>query len=1656
MSLKRQLVKIIKIFSKQIRKYSLFRVKKQINWLLRTLFLSKRRRSSVNAGFVLPTVAMVALVVVLLTTAILFRSFDRSKNASNVRVNEVVLNAATPAIDRARAKIDALLEDPTLPRGTPSDSALYDALTKNKYSLGDEIRLKLAEDFNGTSGIQTSTTLENDETLKSAWKYAVDTDNNGKKDTFTLYGIYFRTPTRNASTGQFNRKRNGLEARTPPMDNALTNTQCSNAAGFSTLVGNSSWYQLQSGNLGKSFFVYTVNVPITQAAYNAITTNQSQYEPYKGNKSVAALEFQQDRSRVPLANNAVWFENDLEIIVGSTDLLLNGRIHTNGNLLVGRGTGSLVLRQVSSQTSCFYNQENGLISVGGNVGTGNVNQTTNQSSVTVDLYRGFGTTPVASQISSTEKSTSSNGGSQIGFNDTAYNQRIAQMKISGLAACTACQSATTANAVVTAVNASGYPDDVKRNVAAKVKTGDAADTAKNVLSDEVEIYLRNRTRRVPFAEAASTYTAINASLTPQATWREPINSSNQLTGTTITLNETRLSATYPTFQKQKGTQLYLGDRTFVGNNLPARWLLNGQYVGSDGKDFVKNSSGNGINWNEPPSPDPAQNQKRWRNTQIQAIADLGISDRNGFWEEKAAENPINDLDSVGGVRIVTGAGIYVDSPNLDGTTTGASYNRSTYSFLPNPPAPVVTTGGIIPVWPDNMPMSSQASPTLKGDLLMRATAVYHYKVDYGIDQEPIACVSSYYDPTDATTSKNKTGLTVTPPPPATPTTVNLPWNAAAGGKSNNGIVYAYPGRSTFTTNKTLLERQAKLKFPNGRLANEPLKKALDKIGTGTTVPSTGLQLSHYSAIDTALCAISILNNEAGFATTLTNKPPHGAIKEATFLDAREAKQISASSASTNYDLDLEQRQPLEVRVTDIDLSELRGTVIATSEYLLPYSGIIYATREDALRDDSDTTSESELLSPTDFKLDPTRRPNGIRLINGKTLARKTSTDNNAYFAKEKGLILVTNLPAYIKGEFNLHIPSLTSTTELEEFTEKEPATNFYLRTTAETRFACRRNRGGCPTTNSGDYWRPATLIADSMTLLSGGYVDGVRRDGDYNLNNNTGIPINGNLDFSNLTYATISALDDTKRKRLQNGFVENYFATNASWWQTSGFPKTDAGSYARNGVTPIQRRIDDYPMYVMEICRKELIDQCTPSDWVVGFDTNGDSDLDDTFVWGDLNSDGDTDDPGETIVEKDIKTYQLGKAIITAYGSNIAGGDNILNLPNSELSWSTGFITPTTPTNTFNRNIRQRLGAGDTGGEVPLPVPNKPSGPLVAADRLYPRRVAFARNDTNQLVETTAGIYQPMGIGCPLDTTGNTFAKNGCLYAAGTLTAGTNYGLTGDSALWFRTTNSTTNPGDLTTTAVTYASDKPLFYYPPIDADNDGIPDLDGQPRLIPVLQIHRATGNAGVNQASVRTDAATVAGGDDFRANWLQIPTPSTGTTFNATFVLGNSPSRPEEVSAGLQNLVRFSEDWRNVTAKISGSFIQLKRSTYSTAPIAPILDARTSTIASATDNLSLFDYALDNYPTQNSDGVLPSYSPPDRQWGFDVGLLSEQPDLFAQRFTLPSTGRPNEFFREVGRDDVWVKTLLCAGQPASGVTYTAAVPSEYRPSGCPSIPND
>ena len=159
---------------------------------------------------------------------------------------------------------------------------------------------------------------------------------------------------------------------------------------------------------------------------------------------------------------------------------------------------------------------------------------------------------------------------------------------------------------------------------------------------------------------------------------------------------------------------------------------------------------------------------------------------------------------------------------------------------------------------------------------------------------------------------------------------------------------------------------------------------------------------------------------------------------------------------------------MAVRVADLDLK----TLIADG--LIPAGDgvIVYASREDAV---ADTT-------PTDFLPDPNRRPHGFRLRNGEDLS------NNK--ARTGGLTFVTNNSAYIMGNFNLH--STNGTDRIEEFTatlgdNAWGTANFYTNRTSGT-----LNSNFARTAT--DTWRPAEILADAITILSGTFKDGAVED----------------------------------------------------------------------------------------------------------------------------------------------------------------------------------------------------------------------------------------------------------------------------------------------------------------------------------------------------------------------------------------------------------------------------------------------------------------------------------------------------------------------------------------------------------------------------------
>ncbi|NEQ74542.1 MAG: hypothetical protein F6K23_16765 [Okeania sp. SIO2C9] len=1605
---------VIRLF-KRISQYSKTITRELIRLIL--LRKSKARSHPTQSqlsgvgGFVLPTVTMVLLVVVLLSIAILLRSFDRAEVARTNVVNRTTLEAALPAIDRARAKIDALFADSTLPRTTPEDLDLYNALKQTRYNFADETRLKLAYDFDGTAGFtaeeSSDAIIDDNEDVRTAWRFPVDTDNDGQYDTFTLYAILFRNPPTQGV--QQSRIRNPLEARSLPqtLDGGI-NPACAAAPEAS-----GDWYKYTGeGVIKKSFFVYTVNVPLTAQQATALGLN---YEV--GRSGFSALELQQDRNRIPLNNNAVWFEGDIELS-NVSNFNLNGRVFTNSNLLVagpGFTTGNIKFYQVSDPQSCYYLEENSKIIVAGNVANNDIVNDTDGGKV--EVHRFLEDAAPAGQgnandgINGTNKSTNSTGGRDVGNNVDAYNRRIgtlvdeAETFLSG-----------------SVVNA---PQQVADNYTSRISDPSETASPEDILKEEIELYFKERIRKVPYAEVAFGADPLGtppvldtSSFTPNDdSWMEVYEDN-------FTLQQ--LAATDP--EQLDGEENFIGDRVVVGNGLPERWFDGSNFQTQDDEQTIVPN----VNWLNPDGSDSGT--IRTRQSQVTNLPDLGSTNRDGFWEKEAAKQPSTG-SATGGVRIITGAGIYIDGEPLASGTGQREDDNGTVtadekSFLPAPPtvANLTAQGLTIPaaigtateqvVWPDSMPMwedtnedgvpnfdtADPANTDLKGDLQMRATVVYHYlnsdaePGELQVDQEPSHCVSSYYDPSTPLTARNQTGLPDVSGGIDTDGdgiiniladgTTPTPVIGSNDGLSNNGVVYPFPGR---TIDRDILDRQASMVFPNGRLVNQPLRTALEHIDGGED-----LTFADYGAIDSAVCSLAILDgtigppneNSGGFSIT------HGTIKETTFLDGREVKslnrleddpdtatvdesQIYAADTIADlrgtytpsgndkvntgtYTLPLEHRQPQELRVTDLDLELMRTLTVGTGtgagpdndqEYLLPNSGIIYATRDDALPDLSDAmdpnnpTSTNESTSPTDFILDPSAKPNGIRLINGSYLDRGSGND---YRYVEKGLILVTNLPAYLRadgnGGFNLH----TGGEEFNAALNTDPGifwNNFYTRGASglNNNFACRNSEPGC---GGGDRWRTATVIADAMTVISNDFKDGFRNQGDFDLRNNAG----------NIIW---EPGQPTERKlvelRLNNGFWYNNFVTSADWG--TQFPAVaDRNSYLTNGVTPIQRRANNFPEYLMEVCTKLPVSECGDGDWDVMIDGNADGIF------------RDSDDARDK-------------------ASSISSTVNLLS---------------------------------GTTAQAAAP----------GLER-YARRVAFWRNGSNELLQdddttpvTTANELVPLVI-----SGGTTIQK--LPYSSGNVPAGVN------GALWFHTTNNNTNP----TTDVRYTNNQRLFIKEmPIDPATGNVNPL-GQPMLSPMLQIHLPRNNPGNNPFNGNAGY--------IYDEWLQNVTANT-TTYNVGFVSGITPSRPNpaESGAGLHNFVRLIEQWRDgggKTISIAGNFIQSGDSKYATAPFQaadPNQDIgflyNTNDYLNGTSQAGTWVYR-----TNNAAGRAPFYRFANRAWGFDVGILSQSPDLFAQRFTSPPVSDPDEFFREVSRDDLWIQTLLCAAQ-AGDTNNTGGGPNE------------
>jgi hypothetical protein len=373
----RKLTQAVQNLFQQIGRLARSIAKGLTSWLLRGLLVIGRKPAFNRAGFVLPTTILLLLVVSVTVGSITYRTFTRTNEAINERLQRVIYNAATPAIDRAKAKLEFMFDvqrDPRYPGGVPRQSTLLSMMLNDgrnvgllgtvqcfhlndptrscgqgydPYTFPDETRMDIA---NSSANLAS-------QGLDNAWRYPVDLDGDGvatptnPKDGWVAYSIIFQTPrpiddlrntnrtTTNGVDGITERSGKLLVRQGPLSAPTTISASCSrqnNATAAQAEAGDTGWPQdgASSANLRKNFQVDAFVLP-----------NDS-------NGTISTLEFTQDRQILRGNKWGAWFRNDLEVFPGPA-FNWNGAMHTEGNLIIG-DSSSFTGYLISAPNSCFY------------------------------------------------------------------------------------------------------------------------------------------------------------------------------------------------------------------------------------------------------------------------------------------------------------------------------------------------------------------------------------------------------------------------------------------------------------------------------------------------------------------------------------------------------------------------------------------------------------------------------------------------------------------------------------------------------------------------------------------------------------------------------------------------------------------------------------------------------------------------------------------------------------------------------------------------------------------------------------------------------------------------------------------------------------------------------------------------------------------------------------------------------------------------------------------------------------------------------------------------------------------------------------------------------------------------------------------------------
>ena len=1219
---KRKFIRAFTRFLRQVIKLQKTLKTSTIRWLARVLRVNFRQH---QGGFVLPTTVMLLLIVTLVVTAILFRTLSRTSQVISEREQQIIYNAATPAVDRAKSKLEYLFrQDPRLPAGVVSDGTIETLL--NAPASGNDIYT-----FPGETRLSNFNDSSTPAKPGVGWYFTEDNKT-------IAYSIIFKKQVTNAAgTTTLAEVKNAAATKAPylvvrngPINTSQSTAQ--NCGGAVQLAANEKdWEPINSATLAKTFQV------------NAFVVDKAS----SPGRSVTTLELQQDR-QVDKGNKwGAYFRYDLEVAQNPL-FRWNGAMHSDGNMFFGPYSNPFKSYLISSTSSCVntsasdskvtvssYRDISGTTTFQGQIVAGRLDKSVASNaqqfggSSTFDLFNGNGNAPTKDQAFGYSDSATHNSNAVDSVNG---NATPAQMAVDPVALLTeeAFKSRATDLTNTTYRNTTWkdsslvikkrvfneettppYLDDTYRadNLYGPNPTYDG----KPISVSAIKIPVANKVGdAITTSNAGSNYDALTRNAPPDVKNPEALGLDGYwerravtgglrvVVGQRLELIEKELptSPVTPTGMGRKHE--FLQRRTQKDNLAAVQATAVYHYKSGSGltplaclattvhpgtaETLKRSSTFEKVNFKDAAGT-----------TQTNIVTDFFTGKGTNGWEfsfpspSSALDKALQNLAYLGGdpygafpptqdsalLQAVSPQKVVHPYPGMT-STFGDFSNLRRALAVPSGSRSIAdksyidTASCMLGMLAYNMNLSAQYDygknwdtndSTTKllddlDDVLLGITGISAKQPDEAIAALEALSIAKQNDPAATAAVKAKYAEYVRlallivakeqmrlDRSTSNVNCTNPTFDAAKTSGGGQGttqssqalfklcpkdrkyriLYYLFPAEGESHNDESKVLNRSNNTYINTVNPAVPDNRyqeqiSVDDISAIATTPKTAATwVTLPTDVSTSVGTGSNLpnNNTKNFnnlvkyvdtsvdLSTTTTKYYQVAFKDAALFNGREMMSVRA------LDVDLDLLRKTDAPVADKWLPTNDNT--ATDPNAPPASGVFYAFREDAVREDAIARpvgtimnavpgSESDpplntvngmSIKPVDFLPDPDRRPYGFRLKNGSSLNRGDGTPfvpNNS----TAGMSFVSNNSVYIQGDFNLHSTDGTTANLLEEFKGNdnqgklaENWGNFYDRTRKDDKFAQ-------PTS---DYWRPTEVLGDDINILSKQFCAGSIEDG---------------------------------------------------------------------------------------------------------------------------------------------------------------------------------------------------------------------------------------------------------------------------------------------------------------------------------------------------------------------------------------------------------------------------------------------------------------------------------------------------------------------------------------------------------------------------------